>query len=119
MKERRRYPRLKSHLIAGFRRIDSLREYVTDMTEDISIGGFKVEVECPDPSFAIGRAMEITIKDVRENADPIVGIGRIVWMKEKNDRSGCEIGVMITYLKAEDRARYVKYFFEKIHSQKH
>ena len=113
MKERRRYPRLKANLIAGFRRLESLREYKDETTKDIGMGGFRVEVECPDPLFVIGRAMEITIRDPHEKDEPVRGIGRIIWMREKEDRSACEVGVMLTYIRAEDMARYVKFFSVK------
>jgi len=112
MEERRKYPRLKSHLVAGFRRIESFDEYKTDLTENISMAGFMIDVEYPAPSFVMGRAMEINIRDPREKDDPIKGIGRMVWMREKEDRSGCEIGIMITHIKAEDRARYMQHFLE-------
>jgi len=108
-RERRRYPRLRSNLIAGFRRIDSLGPHKDVVTGDIGIGGFKVEMEYPDPSFVIGQPMEITIRDPRESEDPVKALGRVVWMKEKERGAGCEIGFMLTYIRKEDSSRYMRY----------
>ena len=113
MKERRIYPRLKSHLVVGFRMVESFDDYKTEMTENIGMGGFMVEMEDPDPSFVIGRAMEVTIRDPREKSEPVRGLGRVIWMREKEDRTGCEIGIMLTYIRAEDKSRYARHFMEK------
>ena len=109
--EKRRYPRLNTNLIAGFRRIDSMEEYARGLTEDVSIGGFKVDMECPDPSFSVDRAMEITIIDPRQDEPPVKAFGKIAWMKEKEDGLACEIGVKLTYMHKEDRKRYMRYMF--------
>lgn len=109
--ERRLYPRLKSSLIAGFRKIDSLGDYKSGFTGDIGTGGFKVEMECPEPAFSVGQALEITIKDPRDKENPVVALGKISWMKQKERGVGCEIGVMLTYIRNEDKDRYMKYLY--------
>ena len=53
--ERRRYPRLKKNLVTAFRKMDSMEDYEYGMTEDISIGGFRIDV-CKHGTAGAGMA---------------------------------------------------------------
>lgn len=114
-KERRKYPRLKETLEVHFRKMDSLGEYKNSLTEDISMGGFKVEVAFMDRPFDIGQIIEISIKDHKEK--PIKAVGRIAWLKQKGSEHEYEAGIMLTYIKKEDRDRFESYLTEEIASK--
>lgn len=110
--ERRRFPRIKKSLIAGFRKVETLKEYKEGLTENISLGGFKIEVPYLNTPLTINQVIEFTLKPDKSSSSPIKGIGRISWMRRRENSEGFDIGITITYLKEEDRKKLKTYFLE-------
>lgn len=106
---RRRYPRLKKSLLVGFRKMDSLEEYQNCLSENICMGGLKVDVSSLDKPLAVHQPIELTIKNPEEAQQPIKAIGRVAWIREKENNPGAEIGIMLTYIRKEDRERFMQY----------
>ncbi|UCC95978.1 MAG: PilZ domain-containing protein [Candidatus Omnitrophota bacterium] len=105
--ERRQYHRFKKNLDVAFRKMDSLAEYSSSVTEDIGVGGFRMEVTTLGEPLAINQIIEVTISDPQKEHQAIKAIGRVVWMREKEDPQGLEIGVKLTYVKEEDREKFL------------
>lgn len=106
---RRKYPRLKKELMVGFRKVDSMEQYKNGSTDNISMGGFRIDVAFLGKPLLINQAIEITINEPQEKGEPIKTIGRVAWIKEKEDKHSHEIGVMLTYIRKEDKERFMKY----------
>jgi len=111
--ERRKFHRLKKNLVVRFRRIESMDEHDDGTTVDIGIGGFKVDAAFLGKPLSINQPIEITISEPQDKAHAIRAMGRVAWIKEKNDGHSHEIGVMLTYVKEEDRDRFLKYLAEE------
>jgi len=99
--ERRQYPRLKNGMLVQMRMADSLEDYQNIKTQDISLGGFMIEMTRPIEPFKAGQLIEVMIK---EN-EFIKALGRIIWINEKNDSFRIEMGVQLVYMKEEDLQR--------------
>ncbi|MBN2097566.1 MAG: PilZ domain-containing protein [Candidatus Omnitrophica bacterium] len=108
-KERRKYPRLNRHLLLGFRPLDSLAHYQQSVTENISYGGFKVDIPFTYAPPQVNQVIEMVIRGPEEHLRPIKAIGRIAWLHEKENKQGFELGVMLTYIRKEDREKFMKY----------
>lgn len=104
--ERRKYPRLKKNLRIGFRKMDSMEHYEETQTENIGMGGFMMDVAYLDKPPQVHQIIEITLKDPNEEGEPIKAIGRISWIREKENNEGLEVGVRITYIKDEYRDKF-------------
>lgn len=115
--DRRKYPRLKKNLAVHFRRMDSMKQYLKGATRDIGAGGFRADVSFLHKPFSINQAIEITINEPQEGSKPIKAIGRVAWVKDGEDVHGHEIGVMLTYIKKEDKERFLKYLSEEIEEE--
>jgi hypothetical protein len=112
--DRRKYPRLKKDLIVGFRRADSMAKYEGGAVDDISMGGFRIDVAFLGKPLQVDQVIEITISESQGNGKSITAIGRVAWVKQKGDAHAHEIGVMLTYIKKEDKGRFMKYLSEGI-----
>lgn len=107
---RRKYCRVKKRLDIGFRKMDSFEKHRYSTTEDISLGGLMMDVSSSKKQLQVQQVIEITLKDPEEkDKDPIKAIGRIAWMCEKENDDGIQIGVMLTYIRKEDRERFNGY----------
>lgn len=115
--DRRRYPRLKRNLITGFRKMDSMERYKEARTEDIGIGGFRIDVAFLGKPLSVNQVIEITVKDPREKAEPVKAVGRVAWVRKSENEHGYEIGAMLTYIRKEDKARFLKYLSEEVDEQ--
>lgn len=111
--ERRELPRLKKDLIVRFRRIESAEQYESGMTEDVGIGGFRVDVAFLGKPFIVNQPIEISINEPQQGAEPIKAIGRVAWIREQEDNHSHEIGVMITYIKEGYKEKFLKYLAEE------
>lgn len=107
--DRRAYPRVKKGLMISLRKADSLNEYKDCLTKNVSLGGFMIEVEKLEESYAVAQLIELTIKD----KEPVKALGRICWMNEKEDKSGWQMGIQLIYIKEED-AGTIQNALEKI-----
>ena len=110
--ERRKYPRLKKDLIVEFRRMDSMESYEESAADDIGAGGFRVEVAFGGRPLSVNEVIELTLRDPQEKDKAIKAIGRVAWIKEKEDKHGHDMGVMLTHVKEEDRERFIGYLKE-------
>jgi len=106
---KRKYPRIKKHLHVGFRKMDSMEKHNHSVTNNIGIGGFCMDVSYLDKPPQVHQVIEITMKDPNEKEVPVKAIGRIAWICEKEGEHSLEVGVMLTYIKNEDRKRFEKY----------
>ncbi len=109
--ERRKYPRIEKKLIAGFRKADSLKAYKNGSTGDISLGGFRMEIDSLDEPLIVNQIVEITLAEPESKTEPVKAIGRVAWLKEKDKRS-YEVGVALTYIHKEVRDRFLKFMGE-------
>lgn len=116
--ERREYPRLKKNLIVHFRRIESMERCEHGATEDIGIGGFKVDAAFLGKPLVVNQPVEISIGEPQEKSEPIKAIGRVAWIKEKDDMHSHEIGVMLTYINEKEKARFLQYLSGELDVEK-
>ena len=105
--DKRRYPRIKKTLIVNFRTLDSLSSHKISNTIDISLGGFKMDIANADNLPKINQVIEITLQNNQDS--PITAIGKVIWLRKKQDQQGFEVGVMLTYVKNQDKERFMKY----------
>ena len=112
--ERRKYPRLKKHLYVGFRNMDSLKKYEVGTAKDIGMGGFSMDIGYLGHPPSLHQIIEVTLKDPEEDQtrEPVKAIGRIAWTREKEGTNDLEIGIMLTYIRDEDKARFMSYLSE-------
>jgi len=112
--DRRQYPRLKRNLIVGFRKMDSMTRYEKARTGDISVGGFRIDVTYLGKPLAVNQLIEITIRDPRDTAQYVRAIGRVSWVKDKEDSHVREIGVKLTYIRKEDEKRFFSFINDDV-----
>lgn len=110
--ERRKYPRLKKDLVIGFRKLESLKEHKEVLSENISMGGLKINIPFLSEPLSINQVIELTINNPQEELISVKALGRVAWMREKENREGYEIGIMLTYIRKEDRERFSQYLGE-------
>ncbi len=106
--DRREYPRIDKNLIIGFRKMDSMEQCNTAVTDDIGVGGFRINAAFLGNPLSVNDIIEIIIKDPRGNIKPIIAIGRVAWLKEKSDNN-YEIGVMLTNVARKHRKKFIQY----------
>ena len=106
--ERRRYPRLKKILRVGFKNMDSGEGDKYAATKDVSMGGFRMDVAYFGKPPSVHQIVELMIHDPDEKKEPIKAVGRIAWLMEKDSQGNLEIGIMLTYMKQEDRERFTE-----------
>lgn len=112
--ERRKFLRLKKTFLAGFRKVESIGHFTSGITENISVGGFKIDVPYLITPLSCGQLVEITLKQSeREDEEQLKGMGKIVWLRKKEEGAGFEIGVMITHVREEDKGRLQQYLEEE------
>lgn len=108
--DRRRFPRLSKKLQASCRVIGTLERYSGAVTHNISPGGLKLDLQLTGNPPHVSKEIEIAIADPSEKKmHPINMIARVIWVKEKDDGRGFEMGVAITYMQDSDRRRFSKY----------
>ena len=107
--ERRKFPRIKKSLIAGFRKLDFFDEFPECETENVSEGGFKIDVPYLIKALSIGYLIELELKSSKKAKKSVRGIGKIVWIAKKTEGAGFEIGVQLTLIKSEDRQLFEKF----------
>lgn len=105
-KNYRKYPRIKKNIALGIRTMDSLTAYAMSCTNDISAGGFSLDVAYLDGVPVVDQVIEITMEAPDREA-AITAIGKIAWVRSNEDRDDFEIGVMLTYIKGEDRGSFL------------
>lgn len=111
--ERRQYPRIKKDLIVEFRKMDSLKNYNNAQSINMGFGGIRIDTGLAKSSLTVNQLIEISIKDSREDSSPIKAIGRVLWIKKKASAKGYEAGIMLTYVRKEDRKKFTGYLNEE------
>lgn len=111
---RRKYPRIKKNLRVELRSMDSLGEYKDCVTKDVGLGGFKIEACFLDNPLEVNQIIEIMIMDPFKKDDPIKTIGRVAWIKENQTDHTHEIGIQLTYIKGQDKERFMQCLSENI-----
>lgn len=107
--ERRRYQRMQKNLSVGIKKLESLGPDIECRSENIGIGGLKIEVPFLEDSYVVNQNIELTINEPEKNQEPLKAFGKIIWMREKKNKPGFEIGIMLTYIRKEDRERFMGY----------
>ncbi len=106
--DRRRFPRFKKNFELQFRKVDSLSAFQKSQTQDISYGGFRIELSCLGKPPVVDDFIEITLKDDEEEKfAPIQAMGRIAWVRTHDGHGDYEIGVRLTYVKPEDKEKFL------------
>ena len=104
-KERRRFVRLDMSAGVNYRVLESLRDHIKSYTKNVSEKGIMISLsERLEPNTLL----EINIK-FPDDTKPICGIGKIVWIKRNPHSKDFDAGIDITYIRNEDKARFVKY----------
>lgn|GEM_PF-2806177 len=117
-KERRKFLRLKKSFIAGFRKIETTTDFSIAETENVGLGGFKIDVPYLITPLACGQVIEISLKNSQENHEPLKGIGKVAWLKKKEHSNGYEIGIMLSHIKEEDKAKLQQFLEEDKSTEK-
>jgi len=112
--DKRKYPRLKKDLKINLREMESIERHKEYATSDISLGGFRVKSDIHNKHLEPGMIIETVIKDPDEETRPLRAIGRVAWVRERENKEGYEAGIRLTYMKEEDRMRFKKYLFQEI-----
>lgn len=115
--ERRKYPRIKKELVAGFRKAESLANHVNAISKDVGCEGVKIEVRELPEGFEAGQTVEISLK-VNPEMNPISALGRIAWISPNLEEGGFEIGVKLVHIKPEDRKTFEE-FIKKEEASEH
>jgi hypothetical protein len=102
-KEKRAYPRLKKEVRVSWRKLDSMSGRKTGKTMDINQAGFRITLE---EGRKPGEILEFAIHDSSMPDSPINVLGRIVWVKLREDEKNIEAGIQLTYVSVEDKERF-------------
>ena len=117
--DRRKYPRIQRCLNVNFRPLESLQEFAETNTENLSIEGLCIDICSSANPPQVNQPIEIMIDDKQH--EPIKAIGKAAWVKEKEGGQGMSIGVKLTYLKKEDRERFMtcleEYAKKEVHNE--
>ncbi len=111
IKERRKFPRVKKSLNVHFRGLESMDAYATTVAGNVSLGGLCLEVGAGEPVPQINLPLEVVIDD--KEHEPLKAIGRVVWVRENEEKQGMLVGVKLTYLKKEEAQRFKEYLEEE------
>ncbi|MDD5680362.1 MAG: PilZ domain-containing protein [Candidatus Omnitrophica bacterium] len=111
--DRRKYPRIDKNLIIVFRKMDSMEQCDTAVTDDMGMGGFRIKAAFLGNPLSANDIIEVIIKDPRNNIKPVIAIGRVAWIKEKS-YDNYEIGVMLTNIARKYRKKFIKYLKAQI-----
>jgi len=99
-KNKRVYPRFKKEVTLSWRKASSSEKYNEGSTTEIGEGGFRVELK---QNRAVGENLEFTINNPYEPYKPITVLGRIAWVKRRDEDSALEAGIKIICLSDKDR----------------
>ena len=111
-KERRACPRFKKELTLSWRKASSNDKYKETSTIDIGEEGFRIELE---EGRKAGEDLEFTINDPDEPYNPIALLGRICWVKKRDEDSNLEAGIKIVNIPQEDKPRFSKLLYNEFY----
>lgn len=103
--EKRNFPRIKKHLKVSFRTSESLKEPIPSQTQDLSLGGLRLEISSAENLPQINQLLEISLKDPKEKEKEVKALGKVVWIRQCEDKNrlSYQVGVKLTYIMEEDR----------------
>ncbi len=107
-KEKRAYPRFKKDVALSWRKASSSEKYSEGLIIEICEGGFRIELR---KDRKVGEDLEFTINDPYEPYSPITLLGRISWVKKRDEDGNLEAGVRITHLRDKDRPRFSRLLY--------
>lgn len=113
--ERRRYPRLKKSLTVNFRPMESLAQYDSSITGNLSPEGLMLEMPPAENPPAINQLLEITISG--HQGEPIRAMAKVVWIRQKEDGTGLSAGVRLTYIREEDKEKFKMSLEEEVNDE--
>ena len=106
-KERRRYRRFNVNLEVEYRLLESLQPYQTTSTEDTCEEGIKINLpEYIEPDTRL----ELIIR-IPQEPEPIMVIGRVVWVKKNSLDNSFTTGIHLVHIKEEDKQRFYQNAF--------
>ena len=108
-KDKRAYPRFKKEVTLSWRKASSSEKYNEGSTIELGEGGFRIHLK---QNRMVGENLEFTIKDSCEPNKPIKVLGRITWIKRRDEDSSLEAGIKITRLPDKDKPRFSKLLVE-------
>ncbi len=111
-KEQRMYPRFKKEVTLSWRKGSSDERYKEGSASDICEGGFRIELK---EYRKVGEVLEFAISDPDEPYSPITMVGRICWVKKRDEDSGLEAGIKIVELGDKDRPRFSKLLYKEFY----
>ncbi len=104
--ERRKLPRIRKGLEVGFRALESLKGHYLTKTEDLGLGGFRMDLPEGKRNLAPHQLIEITLKDPVSSSAAVKAIGKVAWISQKEKEPGFEIGVKFAYMTEQDHERF-------------
>ena len=105
----RRFIRLDMSVDIDYRALESLKDHIKSYTKNVSEKGIMISLS---KRLEPNTLLEIAIKFPGDER-PICGIGKIVWIKKNPRGSDFDAGIDITYVRNEDKERFVKYLTNK------
>jgi len=103
--ERRRFVRFDIPADINYRILESLSKHTPSYTKNISEKGIRIAL--PD-KIEPGTNIELTVT-FKGDPQPISCFGRVAWIKKRPNSSGFDAGVELTYIKEEDKKRFMKH----------
>ena len=108
-KDKRAYPRFKKEVTLSWRKASSSEKRNEGSATEISKGGFRIQLK---EDRAVGENLEFTINNPYEPSKPITVLGRIAWVKKRDEDSSLEAGIKVICLSYKDRPRFSKLLVE-------
>lgn len=115
-KEKRAYPRLKKEVRVLWRKLESVSEHQAGKTIDISHAGFRIMLE---EEHKPGEILEFVVHDSLMPDKPMKVLGRIVWIRLREDEKNMEAGIQLTYVSAEDKEKFNNLLCDRKEEKQH
>lgn len=97
--ERRKFIRIASKVKLGYRKLESLEPLKAVKTENISEQGIMVVL--PE-FFAPQTRLELSI-NTKDNEDPILAFGRVIWARQDEAKKGYVTGIQLHYINNKEK----------------
>ena len=102
---KRNFQRFDVRASVNYRILESLATPNVTQTEDMSEAGIRINLpEYIEPETRL----ELTIR-IPSQSQPILAIGRVVWVKPEPLNKQFTIGIQLTYIREQDKKRFYEY----------
>lgn len=102
---KRNFQRFNLRASVKYRVLESLSAPEATQTEDMSEAGIRINLpEYIEPETRL----ELTIR-IPSQSQPILAIGRVVWVKPKPLNKQFTTGIQLTYIREEYKKRFYQY----------